>query len=262
MAVDQPQALHWLRLAAAQDHPSAFVALDALDARGVGRGSRPALPDEFDAAGRPVSAVERRRDPRRWSQVGDPGDADQRYHLGVMFERGIGAPRDRARAQAWYALSAKQGDARAQAALARLLEPTDIDAALGWYQQAADQGERAAQLALGRLYSSGGDDPHQAFKGMLWYARACESGEPLALLTLGHLLSSTQEHIAHDCFRRAAEQAWPKLSSCWRSCTKPAPGCPRTRPSLPTGTGAPPTRAMRRRNVPWVCAIWRAAASR
>lgn len=218
---DLALARRWLRKAAAQDHPAAVIALAELDRRGHGGrtagdsrgedGPGKGSSKSHDAGdGSPPAAGDRRRDRRRWLTAADPADADSRYHLGLLFDRGIEAPRQVEKARHWYGLAARQGDARAQAALAQLLERSgeagDAESALGLYRQAAAGGEHEAQVALGRIHSTHDGDPAEAFQGMVWYSRAAEAGDPLALLTLAHLFTKEQAHIARHCWQRAAEQ--------------------------------------------------------
>lgn len=51
---------------------------------------------------------------RDWLSLAERGDAEARYNLGVMYEKGQGVPQDYAEAVKWYLLSAQQGVAEAQ----------------------------------------------------------------------------------------------------------------------------------------------------
>jgi TPR repeat protein len=48
---------------------------------------------------------------------GEPYDAKAQFNLGVMYDKGEGAPRDHAEAMKWYRKAADQGNAEAQLAL-------------------------------------------------------------------------------------------------------------------------------------------------
>ena len=45
----------------------------------------------------------------KWRPLAKAGDADSQSALGVMYEHGIGVPKDYVRAHAWYSLAAEQG---------------------------------------------------------------------------------------------------------------------------------------------------------
>jgi TPR repeat protein len=56
-----------------------------------------------------------------WTKkAADQGLPSSECDLGVMYETGLGVPKDVAQALVWYRRAARQGDARAQAALNRL----------------------------------------------------------------------------------------------------------------------------------------------
>jgi TPR repeat protein len=58
-----------------------------------------------------------------WAKkAADQGLAASECDLAVMYEAGLGAPKDIPQAIIWYRQAAYQGDARAQAALRRLDE--------------------------------------------------------------------------------------------------------------------------------------------
>ena len=159
---DADEAAFWYRRAAEQDHPAAHVALELMDHSADGRARK-----RGRGRGR-AATTERRRGVERWINAADPGEADGRYHLGLMHERGLGIPADATRAEAWYRLAAQQNHTAAQAALGRLLENDGQAEALNWYGQAAERGDASAQFALGRLYSSAQLGAEDHFRGVAW----------------------------------------------------------------------------------------------
>jgi TPR repeat protein len=197
------QAVSWYFKAAEQDFPAAFVALHRLaaDTAGSRRAQQGAAKKAHE---KPIPVPK-----RAWEQVPDPGDAESRYHLGLMYQFAMGVPLDITKAEAWYLLAARQGDVRAQLALAKLHEEAGEKSALDWYLKAAEQGSADAQFAAGRLLSSGlGNLDVQSLAGTAWYIRAAQQGDPRALLTLGHLFSGSLDNLAADCFLKAAEQGF------------------------------------------------------
>ena len=190
-----PQAAQrWYDAAARQGLPAARVALQSLEPARKGRSRRPA-DDGADAA-----------DAAPWIRNADTGDADAQYHLALMYETGLELPVDLRQAETWYLAAARQGDVRAQRALARLYAERDPAAALHWTREAAAQGELEAQFALGRHYSGAAADQADHLQGLSWYLRAAEQGDARALLTLGHLFQGGTEHLVAAAWQRAAEQ--------------------------------------------------------
>jgi len=202
VALDMEVALRWYRQAAAQYHLPAKVAIERLEQgsaaatrmRGRGRGRSRAA-----AAG-----AERRSEESAWIRAAEAGDADARYHLGHMYALGLGVEADQDAAARWYGIAAEQNHARAQLALASVLERTAKAAAVPWYTRAAEQGEAQAQFALGRIYCAGETFAPDFLQGMSWYVKAAEQGHELALVTLGNLFDGEMHHVAVHCFAQAA----------------------------------------------------------
>ena len=91
----------------------------------------------------PINAVTMQQRSVLWHPLGEQGDADAQFHLGVMFESGQGVLRSDAEAIKWYREAAEQDDAVAQFNLgvmyAKGVSPNHAEAAL-WYRFAADHG--------------------------------------------------------------------------------------------------------------------------
>jgi TPR repeat protein len=193
------EAVDWYRRAAAQHGSTAQVALERIDALGGGRSGALSKPR------RKPGAPERRRDPVRWDKAAEMGDASARFHLGLMYEKGLGVVSDAQKSEVWYLASARQGDIRAQLALARLYEGTNRDLAVDWYRRAADLGSPDAQFALGRYFCAGTGGARDFFQGVSWYLKAGEQGDLRALMTVGQLcVGGPLEHLAVECFKKAA----------------------------------------------------------
>ncbi|MDA9425857.1 MULTISPECIES: tetratricopeptide repeat protein [Bradyrhizobium] len=126
------------------------------------------------------------------------GDAEAQYHVGMMYNNGIGTQQDRGQAFEWFQksaaandplgayklgcyydgqgagivatdpdqalkyklVSAKAGYARAQHDVALMYDRQgNSEEALKWWQMAGDQGLPAALFSLSRAYSAGKDTP-------------------------------------------------------------------------------------------------------
>ncbi len=51
---------------------------------------------------------------REWRPFAEQGNATAQYHLGIMYDNGLGVPQDFAEAVKWYRLAAEQNNAVAQ----------------------------------------------------------------------------------------------------------------------------------------------------
>ncbi len=94
----------------------------------------------------------------------EKGDAECQFNLALMYEQGMGIPKDEKQAVAWYQKSAGQGNSNAQFNLGVLYENgrgTQVDFAHAnqWYRKAAVQGDALAIGNLGMLYVRGDGVP-------------------------------------------------------------------------------------------------------
>lgn len=200
---DNEDALRWYRAASGQGHPGAQLVLARLDGTGQGRAKT------GKRRGRKADAEDRRSTDNRWSRFAENGDADDRYHLGVLYETGIEVEKDLDEARLWYQKAALQQHREAQVALARMCESggsaADQDLAFHWWQQAALQGSAEAQYVLGRRYAAGEGAAPEPLKSLSWHMRAADQGHPEALMAVCAVLTGGAEKVAEACFRKAAE---------------------------------------------------------
>ena len=94
---------------------------------------------------------------RIWRPLATRGNAEAQLDIGMMFNSGLGVPKDYAQAVYWYGKAAKQDIADAQSLLADMYMsghgvPRDFVTAALWYQKAATHGTPDAQCNLARLY--------------------------------------------------------------------------------------------------------------
>lgn len=163
------------------------------------------------------------------------GDTKAQCELGFiyehgLYERGSGAPPDRAQAIKWYLSAAEHGLAAAQYNLANLylytpqkagfVDITDMreepprqqhaDAAK-WFAKAADQGLAGAQIALGVIYESGDGMPRNQIEAVKWFRKAADQGSAEAEMALSVMYELgegvTQDYAEGAAWcRKAAEQ--------------------------------------------------------
>ena len=93
---------------------------------------------------------------REWRPLAEQGDAEAQYMLGLMYNDGMGVPKDDAEAANWYRKAAEQGDAGAQYNLGMMyahgegVSKDPVEATL-WLRKAAEQRHLMAQSNLRRL---------------------------------------------------------------------------------------------------------------
>ena len=169
---------------------------------------------------------------RRLAEGGDPA---AQWWLGVSYQYGVGAPKDRKNALRWFRQAARQGNARAQESL-RAMEDSaaggedpeklqiaaeqgsaqaqyrlgcrywngdgverDERQAADWFDRAARQGLAPAQRMLGRCYEQGRGVERDARQAVAWYRWAATQGDPEAQYALGVCLDKglgTEENAA------------------------------------------------------------------
>jgi TPR repeat protein len=192
-------ACNWYRLAASQDFPASQLALEEIDAAGMGRtGSKV-------RARKKIPSPDRRQARERWAGVAEHGDAEARFHLGVMHEKGLGLEQDPKKAISLYRLAARQGEPCAQLAMGRLLEKSSLEDAISWYQKAALQGQAEAHFALGRLGLTGNIDLSDTLDSMLHYCQAASSGNTNAMIAIGSLGEAAIINLQKASLQRAAK---------------------------------------------------------
>jgi hypothetical protein len=87
---------------------------------------------------------------RLFQQAADHGHAGAQYYLGMIYERGVGVPRD-------------------------------VAAALNWYRQSATNGFAEAGVTLGNYYSDGLEVKPDYVEAFVWYGVAAAQGNRLAV---------------------------------------------------------------------------------
>jgi uncharacterized protein len=109
------------------------------------------------------------------------GSAEDKYELGLRYEKGIVVSQDYQEAVRWYRLSAMQGYSGGQYKLCEFAErgrgvPQDYQEALRWCGLAADQGHGRAMFMLGRLYHNSHGMPRDIVRAHMWYNLATAHG--------------------------------------------------------------------------------------
>ena len=220
-----------------EQYPTAFAVTAATPTRTLRRQWQakqgPALADLiadwYDAPQDPAAAE------HCFRRLAEGGDPAAQWWLGVSYQYGVGAPKDRKNALRWFRQAARQGNARAQESL-RATEDSaaggedseklqiaaeqgsaqaqyrlgyrywngdgverDERQAADWFDRAARQGLAPAQRMLGRCYEQGRGVERDARQAVAWYRWAATQGDPEAQYALGVCLDKglgTEENAA------------------------------------------------------------------
>ena len=109
------------------------------------------------------------------------GTAEDKYRLGLRYEKGMVVRQDLLEAVRWYRLAAMEGYPDAQFKLCDLSDrgqglPQDYQEAMRWCGLAADQGNRHAMFILGRHYHAALGVPRDLVRAYMWYNLASAYG--------------------------------------------------------------------------------------
>ena len=116
-----------------------------------------------------------------WYRRAAPNDAEAKFQVADMLEKGRGAPRDARAALTALREAAAMGHQQATLTLAFRLETgggvgRDYEEAAIWYGRAADRGHVPSMLKLGEWNTRGRGVPKDETKALAWYQRAAERG--------------------------------------------------------------------------------------
>ena len=142
----------------------------------------------FEAGVAAAQAGDYRRALQEWKPLAEAGKRDAQFNLGLLYENGLGVPKDAKTAARWYRRAAKQDDREAQAYLAEMYAnglgiPRDDAEALRWYKRAGELGHPEAQYNVGLFYALGRGVPPDDIEGYAWLKVGLENGaKPTGLL--------------------------------------------------------------------------------
>lgn len=147
--------------------------------------------------------------------LAETGNVEAQLGLGMLYNMGLGVPKNAAKAVKWYQKAANHGDASAQLLLGEMFMsgeiglPKNPTTAAKWYQKAADQGNMLAQNNLAEMYDSGEGVPKNPSKAVELYKKsASQTGiSEEFILNQMYLPSFDKVKIATiDVYQKAAAQ--------------------------------------------------------
>jgi TPR repeat protein len=139
------------------------------------------------------------------------------FHLGQIYDFGLGAPQSDAEALAWYRRAAQHGHPAAQRAVGDFYRQgrgvaQDAAEAARWYRRGADGDDLRAQYQLGQLYFDGTGVARDYASAYVWFTSAAQQ-TPLEDNRKGLL---ELRHIAAARMTPAAEAAAARRVKAWR----------------------------------------------
>ncbi|MBR1946353.1 MAG: sel1 repeat family protein [Alphaproteobacteria bacterium] len=117
---------------------------------------------------------------------------DALYHLGQMYENGLGYEKDLQKALTLYKQAAEKGNEKAALRIGNAyytggeLEK-DYQNAFKWYMVAAEQNNYLAQYNIGLMYEEGTSVKKDAVKAFEFYKKSADQGYAPAQIALGHM---------------------------------------------------------------------------
>ncbi|HXW60352.1 MAG TPA: protein kinase, partial [Myxococcota bacterium] len=202
------KAAPYLKKAAEQNHPLAYVRLARMYAIGLG------VSKDDHQEWRCSEQVK-----THWSWLesrAKSGNIENQYYLGFCYKFGIAVMKNEEEAVVWYRRAADQSYSNAQTNLALCYKTgqgvaKDEKEAVVWFGRAADQGNTRAQYDLGVCYENGIGVVKDKREALVWYRRAADQGDIRAQCNLGICYQNgigvqKNEREAVAWYRRAADQ--------------------------------------------------------
>lgn len=114
---------------------------------------------------------------RIWKSLARLDNPEAQNSLAILFDHGLGVPKDQTEAIKWYHRAADHGHAKAQTNLGVMYGtgdgvPADTSQALKWTRLAAEQGTAKAQYNLGLLFVNGNGVPVDYITAYKWFSLA------------------------------------------------------------------------------------------
>jgi TPR repeat protein len=142
------------------------------------------------------------------------GDTAAQTEMAIRYANGQGGvPKKDGEAVTWFYQAAEKGnDSRAQYHLGRIYEEgigraIDCSKALKWYRNAAEQGNRRALCRLGNMYENGRCVSRDLDQARKWYCDKAATSSNLGLYNLGVSYENSGNLVeAMNCFRKACQQ--------------------------------------------------------
>lgn len=141
-----------------------------------------------------VTQTEKREAVRALKQLWDKGFASAAYHLGRVYQDGLGVLPDDEKAEKWFRRSADTGNVHSLYVLGNLLqEQGRLSEAVAWYERACESGSQYAQYSLGKMYLLGNGVPKDVSRAIQLLMSSENQGNQYAQYVLGKLCLQGKE---------------------------------------------------------------------
>lgn len=148
--------------------------------------------------------------------VAETSGPEEWHALADSYASGLGTPRDRAAAKAWYQRAAGAGHTPSMIRLGYIFlhqeTPPNPAPGLAWLRHGAELGNGWGMASLGFAYRDGHGTECDPARALKWFLRAVEAGHTSSMMQVGKLyageLRSPVE--AGQWFHRAAEAGNPE----------------------------------------------------
>lgn len=125
-------------------------------------------------------------------RAAEAGNTEAQCELGMMYEHGLGMPKDFQAAILWYRTAADHGSGYAAYKIAQMFEnghgvQQDITQVAQWLKRAAECGLPEAQYKLGTMLETGRGVNQRWSEAASWYLQAANQGISDAQFRLGHM---------------------------------------------------------------------------
>jgi len=134
-----------------------------------------------------------------FGKAADSGDGRAALEAGMLYEMGMGAPQDDARAAQWYQRAVTLGEGGGKDHLKRLASrPARIAAFEARYKAKAEAGDGAALFAMSNAYLEGDPYAPDDAAAAAWLTRSAEAGYVPAQSRLGLLFLNGEAGVKRD----------------------------------------------------------------
>ena len=153
-------------------------------------------------------------------KAAEQGDAGAQLYVGLCYDGGIGAKKDKNKAFNWYLKAAEQNLAEAQCLVGICYkEGWGIEGnnkkAFEWFMKSAEQGNDRGQCAVGLYYDKGWGVEENKEKAFEWFMKSAEQGYDIAQYFVGVCYDvgrgvEKNEEKAFEWFMKSAEHGYTK----------------------------------------------------
>ena len=139
---------------------------------------------------------------QEWHVLAEGGHGGAQLNIGVLHEKGLGVPKNAAKAMEWFRRAAESGESAAFYNIGVLYRdgrgvPQDLEEAAKWFRESAEHGNAHGRFQLGLAALGGRGIPQNVDDGIELIRKAADDGNPSAAFELGKMRRLGQ-HLEQD----------------------------------------------------------------